>query len=102
MEVSSKLKNEIIEIILKGQLRDYENYAEIKNFIKSEILENSNIIFYFINMTYISPYILGYILKLKEINKLHISIVVSNGKLYDFLLNADFDKFFNIKIKEYE
>ena len=102
MEISTRLIENKVEILIFGVMNDYAEYLEMKNIIKSKIDENLGLIFYFVNANSISSYILGYILKLKEIDKRNIDIIVSNAKLYNFLRNIDFDRFFDIKIKEYE
>lgn len=102
MEISARLNDNNQEILLNGNINSYNEYVEVKYFIKNHINKATNLTFYFVNSISVNSYILGYILKLKEINKLNINIVVSNSKLYDFFQYADFHKFFNIKIKEYE
>ena len=102
MEISTRLIENKAEILIIGTMNDYAEYLEMKNIIKSKIANDLGLIFYFVNASSISFYILGYILKLKEIDKRNIDIIVSNTKLYNFLHNIDFDNFFDIKIKEYE
>lgn len=101
MEIFTKLVDNKNQIIIAGMMNDYTEYVDMKNIIKS-LANDMGLIFYFINSSAISSYILGYILKLKEIDKRSIDIVVGNAKLYNFLHNIDFDNFFDIKIKEYE
>ena len=49
----------------------------------------------------VDSYLLGFILNLKENSGVKINIIVANSRLYEFLQNIDFNKFFDIKIKEY-
>lgn len=101
MEVFTRLTKNGKEVIIDGKMADYSEYLDVKNCI-NEILDESKILkIYFINANTISPYILGYILKLHENDNINISIIVSNAILYEFLQSIDFHKFFDIKIKEY-
>lgn len=102
MEVSTRLIDGAIEVLINGFMNEYSEYVDMKNIIKEKPNSDAKMIFYFVNASSISSYILGYILKLKEVDKRNIDIVVSNAKLYNFLQNIDFDHFFDIKIKEYE
>ncbi|RAX55264.1 hypothetical protein CCY99_00765 [Helicobacter sp. 16-1353] len=102
MEISKRLIDKNLEFLLNGKMNNYDEYMEVKYFIKSNIENITNITFYFVNADSIDAYILGYILKLKDINKLNINIIVSNARLYNFLQYADFHKLFDVKIKEYE
>lgn len=95
------MNNGAKEVVLNGKLQDYSEYVEIKELINASISENILNI-YFINASTIDSNILGYMLKLYEHNKININIVVSNSKLYNFLKDIEFNKFFDIKIKEYE
>lgn len=99
MEISTRLIENKAEILITGVMNDYAEYTEMKNIIKSKIASDVGLVFYFMNANSISSYILGYILKLKEIDKRDIDIIVSNAKLYNFLCDIDFDNFFDIKIK---
>lgn len=99
MEISTRLIENKAEILITGVMNDYAEYVEMKNIIKSKIANDVGLVFYFMNANSISSYILGYILKLKEIDKRDIDIIVSNAKLYNFLCDIDFDNFFDIKIK---
>lgn len=102
MEISTRLIDNTIEILIDGVLNNYNEYIEMKNIIQSAINNDIKVIFYFVNSISISSYILGYILKLKEVDKKHIDIIVGNSKLHHFLQSIEFDNFFKIKIKEYE
>ncbi|RDU57994.1 hypothetical protein [Helicobacter sp. MIT 99-5507] len=102
MEISTRLIENKAEILIIGVMNDYTEYLDMKNIIKSKIASDLGLVFYFVNSNSISSYILGYILKLKDIDKRNIDIIVSNAKLYNFLHSIDFDNFFDIKIKEYE
>ncbi|MDE6886507.1 MAG: hypothetical protein K2P17_05675 [Helicobacteraceae bacterium] len=101
MEIYTKLESSILRVTLNGKLKNYNEYIEIKSTIKTELKQSKNISFYFVNATSIDSYILGYILKLYEVDKINVDIVVGSSRLYNFLRNIDFDKFFKIKIKEY-
>ena len=98
MEVSTRLIDGAIEVLINGFMNEYSEYVDMKNIIKEKSNSDAKMIFYFVNASSISSYILGYILKLKEVDKRNIDIVVSNAKLYNFLQNIDFDHFFDIKI----
>lgn len=100
MEIFTRLVNGNKEVIIDGKLKDYDEYIEIKSQIKDEI-ENSALTLYFINATMVDSYILGFILNLKENSGIKINIVVANSRLYEYLQHIDFNKFFDIKIKEY-
>lgn len=100
MDIFTRLSKNGKEVIIDGKLRDYDEYIEIKAQIKDEI-ENGAISLYFINATMIDSYILGFILNLKENSGVKINIIVANSRLYEFLQSIDFNKFFDIKIKEY-
>lgn len=102
MEVSTRLINNTIEVLIIGFMNEYSEYVDMKGIIKPNLNNDYKLVFYFVNTNSISSYILGYILKLKEFDKRNIDIVVSNAKLYNFLQNIGFDDFFDIKIKEYE
>lgn len=82
-------------------MTDYSEYIEVKRCL-NEAIEDSKVKIYFVNANVISPYILGYMLKLSENDNINISIIVSNALLYEFLQSIDFNKFFDIKIKEYQ
>ncbi|RDU65180.1 hypothetical protein [Helicobacter sp. MIT 14-3879] len=99
MEISTRLNHNIKEIKLNGKLESYNEYIEFKNTLKKELQDNK-LNLYFINANSIDTSILGYILKLYEIDKIEINLVVSSSKLYNFLRNIEFNKFFDIKIKE--
>lgn len=73
----------------------------MKNCINNALQATKQISLYFINANSISPYILGYMLKLRENDSIEISVVVGNAGLYEFLQSIDFNKFFDIKIKEF-
>lgn len=99
MEVFARLGKG--EVVIDGKLADYSEYIDVKNCI-NDAIENKQISIYFVNSNTISPYILGYILKLRENDGISISIIVSNSALYEFLRSIDFHRFFDIKIKEYK
>lgn len=82
-------------------MTDYSEYIEVKRCL-NEAIEDNKVKIYFVNANVISPYILGYMLKLSENDNINISIIVSNALLYEFLQSIDFNKFFDIKIKEYQ
>ena len=100
MEVFTRLVRGSKEVIIDGKLRDYDEYIEIKAQIKEEIVDSA-LTLYFINATIVDSYLLGFILNLKENGGVKINIIVANSRLYEFLQNIDFNKFFDIKIKEY-
>lgn len=100
MDIFSRLAKGNKEVIIDGKLKDYEEYIEIKNQIKDGI-ENGALTLYFINATAIDSYILGFILNLAENSGVKINIIVANSRLYEFLQSIDFNKFFDIKIKEF-
>lgn len=89
--------------MIDGKIAHYSEYLEVKNYINDALktTEGKQISLYFINAHSISPYILGYMLKLRENDGVEISVVVGNAGLYEFLQNIDFNKFFDIKIKEF-
>ena len=100
MEVFTRLVRGGKEVIIDGKLRDYDEYIEIKAQIKEEIADSA-LTLYFINSVVVDSYLLGFILNLKENGGVKIHIIVANSRLYEFLQNIDFNKFFDIKIKEY-
>ena len=100
MEVFTRLVRGGKEVIIDGKLRDYDEYIEIKAQIKEEIVDSA-LTLYFINATMVDSYLLGFILNLKDNGGVKINIIVANSRLYEFLQNIDFNKFFDIKIKEY-
>lgn len=104
MELFSKIEeNETLELTLKGAITGYEDYSEVKHFVKSKIHAHggANLCFYFVGGHSVDTRVMGLVLKLREIDRLNINIVVSSSKLYEYLMLADFHKFFDIKIKEY-
>lgn len=98
LEVFSRVKG---EIVIDGKITNYSEYLEVKNCVNNELNTTKQISLYFINAHSISPYILGYMLKLRENDGIEISVVVGNAGLYEFLQSIDFNKFFDIKIKEF-
>ena len=100
LEIFTRLVKGGKEVIIDGKLRNYDEYIEIKNQIKDEIID-STLTLYFINSVVVDSYLLGFILNLKENSGVKINIIVANSRLYEFLQNIDFNKFFDIKIKEY-
>lgn len=100
LEIFTRLVKGGKEVIIDGKLRNYDEYIEIKNQIKDEIVD-STLTLYFINAVVVDSYLLGFILNLKENSGVKINIIVANSRLYEFLQNIDFNKFFDIKIKEY-
>lgn len=98
MEVFSRVKG---EIVIDGKIANYSEYLEVKNYINDTLKTTKQISLYFINANSISPYILGYMLKMRENDGVEISVVVGNAGLYEFLQSIDFNKFFDIKIKEF-
>lgn len=100
LDIFTRLAKGNKEVIIDGKLKDYEEYIEIKSQIKDEI-ENGALTLYFINATAIDSYILGFILNLAENSGVKINIIVANSRLYEFLQSIDFNKFFDIKIKEF-
>lgn len=102
MELSSRLKDDLLEINLSGNNISDEEYVDFKTIFKQYYKDNIAIHIYFTNIINIDTKILGYILKLKQNNKANISIMVNNTRAYNFLKKIEFDKFFSIKIKEYE
>lgn len=87
--------------MIDGKITNYSEYLEVKNCVNNELNTTKQISLYFINAHSISPYILGYMLKLRENDGIEISVVVGNAGLYEFLQSIDFNKFFDIKIKEF-
>lgn len=100
MDIFTRLIKGNKEVIIDGKLSDYEEYIEVKNQIKNEV-ENGSLTLYFINASIIDSYILGFILNLSQNSGIKINIIVANSRLYEFLQSIDFNKFFDIKIKEY-
>lgn len=87
--------------MIDGKIANYSEYLEVKNYINDVLKNTKQISLYFINANSISPYILGYMLKMRENDGVEISVVVGNAGLYEFLQSIDFNKFFDIKIKEF-
>lgn len=87
--------------MIDGKIANYSEYLEVKNYINDTLKTTKQISLYFINANSISPYILGYMLKMRENDGVEISVVVGNAGLYEFLQSIDFNKFFDIKIKEF-
>lgn len=102
MDISAKMTNDTLEFLLNGELDGYDNYVDIKAFVRSHLAKAHNFTFYFVNAASIDAYILGFLLKLRETEHLEINIVVSSAKLYNFLQYYEFSDMFDIKIKEYE
>ena len=100
MEIHTALNNGALEIKISSKYKGYEDYLNFKNVLKQALKENLPIIVYFTNAYYINHDILGFILKIKTIDKKEIDIIVSNHILYNFLKSIEFTSFFNIKIRE--
>ena len=100
MEIHTALNNGALEIKVSNKYSGYEDYINFKRVLKQCLQENLPITIYFTNTYYINHDILGFILKLKTMDKKDIGLIVSNHILYNFLQSIEFTHFFNIKIKE--
>ncbi|TLD80086.1 hypothetical protein LS68_007630 [Helicobacter sp. MIT 05-5293] len=105
MALSAEVINDLHIIKSTGKLKTYEAFFAFKNELETfipNILSSDDPILrlYFVQAFPISSYVLGYILKLRNIDKVRIEIIVDDLRLFMFFDEVDMVDEFKIKIME--
>lgn len=87
-----------------SKLKNYNAFLDFKTEMEAmlkHILQDEKILrIYFVQAFPMTSYVLGYLFKLKNIDKIHIEIIVDDGRLFDFFDEVDMVDEFHIKIME--
>lgn len=105
MALSAEVINDLHIIKSTGKLKTYEAFftfkSELETFLPTILSSDDPILrLYFVQAFPINSYVLGYILKLKDIDKVRIEIIVDDLRLFMFFEEVDMVDEFKIKIME--
>ena len=104
MALSIRTINDMQMICSVGKLKSYDAFLtfkiELESMLKQFVAEHQLLRIYFIKAYPINSYVLGYLFKLHDIDKIKIEIVVDDLRLFMFFEEVDLIEFFQIKIME--
>ncbi|MDO7253460.1 hypothetical protein [Helicobacter cappadocius] len=92
-------------LAITGKIKTYEDFLEFKNVIDSTLEKfknksNSELFLFFIDTYPINSYAIGYLMKLKENDKVNVQIYTNNMKTLNLFQYLELDKKFQIIIKQ--
>lgn len=105
MALAVETINDLQMIRSTGKLKSYESFLAFKIDLENllpQILQSEDSILriYFVQAYPINSYVLGYLFKLKNVDHIHIEIVVDDLRLFMFFEEIDMIEEFKIKIME--
>lgn len=92
-----------VEMVLcKGRLKSYEAFLEFKEGLIPllDSLKEPKILLFFIDAYPMSPYAIGYMLKLKENDKIDVKIYTNEVKTFDLFAYLELKDKFGVEIKQ--
>lgn len=104
MALNVETINDLQMVCSRGKLKTYEAFLafkiELENLLPHFLSQNDMLRIYFIQAYPINSYVLGFLFKLRNIDKIRIEIVVDDLRLFMFFDEVDMVDEFKIKIME--
>ena len=89
------------ELVITGNIKSIEDSAEIKKAIDALVKEGAtNLVLRIQDSFSMTSTVIGFLMKLVNINKVTLSTVVGDGRLYQLLEELSLVQAFNIRLVE--